>query len=109
MKHVRIDQEDPFTLYAILIESDYSRFITKNTFENFELLQKKLVRLENQVVHAYSPQNRGVVSHRLKDVLPRLPSSFLSLFWKKSNLSASELAERKRDLTQYSQRLLDLL
>ena len=47
MKHVQIDQEDPFTLYAILIESDYSRFITKNTFENFEVLQKRLVRLEN--------------------------------------------------------------
>ena len=98
MKHVQIDQEDPFTLYAILIESDYSRFITKNTFENFEVLQKRLVRLENQIVLSRSPQNT-VVTHRLKDVLPRLPSSFLSLFWKKSNLSASEISARKRDLT----------
>ena len=37
-KHVVIDQSNPFVLYAIQIESDYSRFITKNTFENFETL-----------------------------------------------------------------------
>ena len=49
-KHVVIDQSDPFVLYAIQIESDYSRFITKNTFENFEILQKRLVSLDNQCV-----------------------------------------------------------
>lgn len=46
-KHALIDQSEPFILYAIMIESDYSRFITKNTFENFEVLQKKLISLEN--------------------------------------------------------------
>ena len=37
-KHVVIDQSNPFVLFAIQIESDYSRFITKNTFDNFEIL-----------------------------------------------------------------------
>ena len=47
LKHTVIDQSNPFVLLAILVESDYSRFITKNTFENFEILQKKLVSLDN--------------------------------------------------------------
>ena len=41
-KHVVIDQKNPFVLFAIGLESDFSRFITKNTFENFEILQKQL-------------------------------------------------------------------
>mmetsp|Transcript_23532 Transcript_23532/g.31560 ORF Transcript_23532/g.31560 Transcript_23532/m.31560 type:complete len:140 (+) Transcript_23532:267-686(+) len=47
LKHAVVDQNSPFVLYAIMIESDYSRFITKNTFENYEILQKKLIALEN--------------------------------------------------------------
>ena len=46
-KHVIIDQSSPFVLFAIQIESDYSHFITKNTFENFEILQKRLISLDN--------------------------------------------------------------
>ena len=46
-KHAVIDQSSPFVLYAIQVESDYSRFITRNTFENFEILQKQLVSLDN--------------------------------------------------------------
>ena len=91
MKHVVVDEKSPFVLYAIMIESDYSRFITKNTFENYEILQKKLISLENQVVLSKTPQN-VVLTHRLKDVLPRLPTSFLSIFWKKSVLSDADLA-----------------
>ena len=50
-----IDQKDPFVLFAIFVQSDYSRFITKNTFENFEILQRKLVSLENQIVLSRTP------------------------------------------------------
>ena len=49
-KHVVIDQKNPFVLFAIGVESDFSRFITKNTFENFEILQKQLISLDNQLV-----------------------------------------------------------
>lgn len=41
-----IDESNPFVLFAIQIESDFSRFITKNTFENFEVLQKQLISLD---------------------------------------------------------------
>lgn len=85
-----IDQASPFVLFAIQVESDYSRFITKNTFENFQLLQKRLVSLENQLVLTKSIQNT-VTTQRLKDVLPRLPSSFLSLLWKKAVPSDADL------------------
>ena len=73
------------------MQSDYSRFITRNTFENFEILQRKLVSLDNQIVLARTPQNT-VLTHRLKDVLPRLPTSFLSFFWKKAVPSDADLA-----------------
>lgn len=96
-----IDQKDPFVLFAIFVQSDYSRFITKNTFENFEILQRKLVSLENQIVLSRTPQNK-VLTHRLKDVLPRLPTSILSFFWKKAVPSDADLAVSELgDLTTF--------
>ena len=42
-------------------------------------------------------------------MLPRFPSSFLSLFWRKAVPSDADLEQRKRDLTRYAQQLLGLL
>ena len=90
-KHVVIDQKNPFVLFAIGLESDFSRFITKNTFENFEILQKQLISLDNQLVFSKPSAHNPVQTHRLKDVLPRLPVPFLSLFWRKAVPSNADL------------------
>ena len=90
-KHVVIDQKNPFVLFAIGLESDFSRFITKNTFENFEILQKQLISLDNQLVFSKPSAHNPVQTHRLKDMLPRLPVPFLSLFWRKAVPSNADL------------------
>ena len=101
-KHVVIDQSDPFVLFAIGLESDYSRFITKNTFENFEVLQKQLVSLDNQLVFSKAAAPHSAVqTHRLKDVLPRLPVPFLSLFWRKAVPSQADLVVSRIYSTDY--------
>lgn len=99
-------------LYAIELDSNFSRCILKKQFDNFLQLQTDLLRLQNQVV--LQPQgmsnNKLVVSKRLHDVLPRLPSSLSSLIWRSSVPSnVAEIEQRKESLTKYSQVLLELI
>ena len=101
-KHAVIDQKNPFVLFAIGVESDFSRFITKNTFENFEILQKQLISLDNQLVFAKPNPHNPVQTHRLKDVLPRLPVPFLSLFWRKAVPSHADLVVSSLDFVTMS-------
>ena len=90
-----IDERNPFVLFAIELETDFnSRFITKNTFEKFEALQRRLVSLDNQLVYSKSAHG-SIETYRLKHVLPRFPSTFLGLFFRKSVPNAEDLEVSK--------------
>lgn len=89
-KHAVIDQKSPFVLYAVEVESEYSRFVTKCTFAHFEQLQRKLISLSHQIVLTRSSQNQ-VTTKRLKEVLPRLPTSLISLFFHRAVPSSGDL------------------
>ena len=82
-------------LFAIELETDFnSRFITKNTFEKFEALQRRLISLDNQLVYSKSAHG-SIETYRLKHVLPRFPSTFLGLFFRKSVPNAEDLEVSK--------------
>ena len=46
-KHTIVDEKNPFVLFAVELESEFSRYVAKKQFQNFVNLQKKLLSLRN--------------------------------------------------------------
>ncbi|CDW83611.1 UNKNOWN [Stylonychia lemnae] len=82
-KHTVIDEKDPFILYAIEIESEFSKYIVLKQFKNFIKLQQDLVKLKDCTVEM-CPRigSLGAECVSLEKLIPKLPSSFIGLLFK---------------------------
>ena len=49
-KHTIVDQKSPFVLYAIELQSNFSKCIVKKKFDNFIQLQTNLLSMHDQIV-----------------------------------------------------------
>jgi len=49
-KHTVVDEKSPFVLYALEIQSQFSKFIMLKQFQSFIKLQQELVKLKDSIV-----------------------------------------------------------
>mmetsp|Transcript_18059 Transcript_18059/g.13108 ORF Transcript_18059/g.13108 Transcript_18059/m.13108 type:complete len:133 (-) Transcript_18059:443-841(-) len=100
-KHTVVDEKDPFVLYAVEIQSEFSKFIMLKQFQNFVKLQQELVKLKDSVVQVPRSDRMGFDYTFLDKLLPKLPAGFLDLIWP-SVPSPDQIQKQKESLRQYS-------
>lgn len=106
-KHAIVDEKSPFVLYGLEVKSEYSRFAILKQFQNFIKLQQELVIHKDEKVEIRKQDGSSEI-WPLERLIPKLPSSFMSLVWSRLP-SNSDIEKKKSALEKYCQALLDLV
>eukprot|EP00347_Sterkiella_histriomuscorum_P009893 403339469 len=111
IKHTIVDEKNPFILYAVEIESEFSRYVVLKQFSDFVRLQQELVQMKDHIVELnprYALTSNQPECLPLEKLIPKLPTSFISYLFK-TTPSSDQIERNKKNLSQYSQQLIEIL